>query len=659
MATPIPTIGVASITASIRERKEVRDLKEDTVMWELFLLGLLKFQKDAKEHTSYYDIACIHGAPWDVAWNGVDRKLMGKSGKKSGGYCSHSSNLFATWHRPYVALFEAKLYKHVQDEAERLQRETHRLDLLEKARGFRLPYWDWGVKSGKNAQEGRFPLAIFGEKNIRITIDPKQHEIRNPLAAFYRFEIPGSQEIAARMNLDPFKSEEFTLRYPGPPPKLASQNSEVQRALDNIGPIGSQISGLFAVKANRGESELTPELDFNVFATNKMVGSGAAHYPSLESLHDTIHIIVGSGGHMNIQAYAAFDPIFWLHHCNVDRLLAIYQALYPKNWIKEWKAAGNAAGTFTTDFGDAQNGSTKLYPFWDKSGKLDSFWTSDGVRLTTTLGYTYPETSDTVRQQQGTNYTTWLRRRISELYPVPSQMRRRIRATEAPVSFMAVQPEPILKIDNPGEDNLASEGISVTGIAAETTSEAITTAESSKPEYDESTFTLWTANMRAEKHVLGQPYSVYIFLRDFPADPATWDLNPTTVGLVAILGQSQDTGCAKCVTDMAEGLCVTGTVSLTEALVDAYNLDDGNEERLTSLDNDDVANYLKRHLHWRVLLADKTEVPRDQVPGLMVCVSAVKVTLDEDGLPVYDPDHRVYYRVTDGRPAGLNRGDEV
>jgi tyrosinase len=26
---------------------------------------------------------------------------------------------------------------------------------------------------------------------------------------------------------------------------------------------------------------------------------------------------------------AAFDPIFWVHHCNVDRLLAIWQTLFP------------------------------------------------------------------------------------------------------------------------------------------------------------------------------------------------------------------------------------------------------------------------------------------------------------------------------------------
>ena len=24
-----------------------------------------------------------------------------------------------------------------------------------------------------------------------------------------------------------------------------------------------------------------------------------------------------------------FDPIFWLHHCNVDRMYALWQALHP------------------------------------------------------------------------------------------------------------------------------------------------------------------------------------------------------------------------------------------------------------------------------------------------------------------------------------------
>lgn len=48
---------------------------------------------------------------------------------------------------------------------------------------------------------------------------------------------------------------------------------------------------------------------------------------SLEIPHGTIHTSVGgSGGSMSSISTAAHDPIFWLHHCNIDR--------YFYNWMK-------------------------------------------------------------------------------------------------------------------------------------------------------------------------------------------------------------------------------------------------------------------------------------------------------------------------------------
>jgi tyrosinase len=35
---------------------------------------------------------------------------------------------------------------------------------------------------------------------------------------------------------------------------------------------------------------------------------------SIESVHDTVHNMLGSNGHMSYLSYASFDPIFWLHH---------------------------------------------------------------------------------------------------------------------------------------------------------------------------------------------------------------------------------------------------------------------------------------------------------------------------------------------------------
>jgi tyrosinase len=40
----------------------------------------------------------------------------------------------------------------------------------------------------------------------------------------------------------------------------------------------------------------------------------------------------------------AFDPIFFLHHANVDRLLSMWSAIHPGVWLS---AGDSEAGTFT------------------------------------------------------------------------------------------------------------------------------------------------------------------------------------------------------------------------------------------------------------------------------------------------------------------------
>ena len=32
-------------------------------------------------------------------------------------------------------------------------------------------------------------------------------------------------------------------------------------------------------------------------------------------------------------SYIAYDPIFFLHHCNVDRLYALWEYVYPDYWM--------------------------------------------------------------------------------------------------------------------------------------------------------------------------------------------------------------------------------------------------------------------------------------------------------------------------------------
>lgn len=84
---------------------------------------------------------------------------------------------------------------------------------------------------------------------------------------------------------------------------------------------------------------------------------------------------------------SAYDPIFWLHHCNVDRLWAIWGALNPNSYVEPGAVGSDS---FTAKTGTIEDVNTQLKPFWDGSGT--KFWNSTGVKETITFNYAYPET---------------------------------------------------------------------------------------------------------------------------------------------------------------------------------------------------------------------------------------------------------------------------
>ncbi|KIX01574.1 uncharacterized protein Z518_09300 [Rhinocladiella mackenziei CBS 650.93] len=52
-----------------------------------------------------------------------------------------------------------------------------------------------------------------------------------------------------------------------------------------------------------------------------------------EAIHNNIHHSVGGFGHMQFPEVASCDPVFWLHHANVDRLFAMWQKLNPDSYV--------------------------------------------------------------------------------------------------------------------------------------------------------------------------------------------------------------------------------------------------------------------------------------------------------------------------------------
>src|SRR5205823_2232246 len=56
-------------------------------------------------------------------------------------------------------------------------------------------------------------------------------------------------------------------------------------------------------------------------------------------LHGTVHVQVGDTQNMGSIPWSAGDPIFWLHHCNIDRLWA--------SWNKAGRTNPMLSGQFT------------------------------------------------------------------------------------------------------------------------------------------------------------------------------------------------------------------------------------------------------------------------------------------------------------------------
>lgn len=90
-------------------------------------------------------------------------------------------------------------------------------------------------------------------------------------------------------------------------------------------------------------------------------------------LHGTVHVDVGGrGGDMSGFNTAGLDPIFWLHHCNIDRL-----------WSRWLDRPGNA-NPGSGEWRDRQ------FSFYDETGTRVERFVGEAAE-TETLGYTYDD----------------------------------------------------------------------------------------------------------------------------------------------------------------------------------------------------------------------------------------------------------------------------
>ncbi|PIG80893.1 tyrosinase domain protein [Aspergillus arachidicola] len=350
----------------------------------LFVEALTVVQnRPLEDKLSYFRLAGIHGAPW-TEWDGVPGQKDSEG--KPTGFCVHNNYTFPTWHRVYVALYEQVIYEAMLAFIKGNVPQNRKADWENEAKQWRLPYWDFArfARHGHDNTQGdelRLPILVtMPMVKVIVPGQPgKQLSKPNPLYRFQMQTLMGSLEhpYAITSQSTDEHGRSFTLPFD------KCQSTTKYGLLDNYNADVWADGGQNWLRANLALNEhpwyqnlddwdSVPTLQEMTFRLLRSIGHNWGEFSStryddspegdqqpptnwmnLEAIHNNVHNWVGGfmfsrpgrhdlklwgAGHMSSVPVAAFDPIFWLHHCNIDRLTAIWQSLNPDSWFDDDKS---------------------------------------------------------------------------------------------------------------------------------------------------------------------------------------------------------------------------------------------------------------------------------------------------------------------------------
>jgi tyrosinase len=585
-------------------RLEIRTLKQNADQWNLYLLGMERFMaKDKTDTLSYYQVVGVHGRPY-TTWNNFPTPLV-----NTAGFCPHAQTLFGSWHRPYLAIFEQAWYQSVQEVIKTFP-SSQQSRWNNAAATLRMPYWDWAMDPGSS---GATVPTLIRDQTVTVTKPSGTVTIPNPLYSY-----SWGSSLPSEMGGGPWNNWPTTLRRPvGNPTR--SNNNEMNARFNSMRlSLRDRVFALFSSKQSWGAASTT-----QIGVRTDLSGSGV---DSFESIHDSIHNTAGgeSGGHMYYLDISSFDPIFWLHHTNVDRLLAMYQLIVPNTYV----ANGNINhGMAQWNQGEAKNSYTPLKPF-TKNNKGDYF-TSQDVKETRVLGYHYPETSERSYSQ--------VARAVSSLYGagVRSITKRDNSTTDAETGQYLGRPfkegdyHHVLAI---AANKYTLEG-SYTVHCFIGNPGSNSTSNSTAP-YSNSTAPYPVSNSTAPYTNGTASEGDYDASTDYTQDP-------NYVGAYGVLGMSMPG-------NSSSPVMTLGALPLTSCLQGKEA-----EGSLKSLHPDDVEPYLAENLYYKVVGVNGEINPSD-IPNFHVFAKCTKVTppTSDDELPDLSAPYTILPKVTENKPAG-------
>ncbi|KAI9690843.1 MAG: hypothetical protein M1822_008462 [Bathelium mastoideum] len=405
---------------------------DNNIQVSLFIRALQKMYDTSMDSPlSFFQIASIHGYPGDFEWNhGGDPPFRDYDDDTNHYiYCTHNSPLFPTWHRPYMLLFEQRLHELMLEVVDEMTFPVpaEKQKWVNEANEWRLPYWDWGLLESKGIP------AIFKTRTIKLrqprntdgsaappleSVNPLScYQVRDPTGALLPMgKLPRPYTVPDHT----FEDEHGTLpwaqcagtsrwgirRTPVPNDQVGGVNNwnETNKAIkkhkfyhdlkDKTGIQKHTVSELVYRLLDPGNVPTWKAFSTTLY--QKTDPDTWTDYANIEYIHNNLHNFIGGPnlktglGHMSDVPVAAFDPVFFFHHCNIDHQFATWQALNPFDINNP---SENPDRWFNPNDPDFQkvNGTTKLAPFHHKTGDEWKFWDSNDSYSTAALGYEYDD----------------------------------------------------------------------------------------------------------------------------------------------------------------------------------------------------------------------------------------------------------------------------
>jgi tyrosinase len=332
---------------------------------------------------------------------------------------------------------------------------------------------------------------------------------------------------------------------------------------------------------------------------------------SVENIHNLVHNAVGGYGHMSDTATSAFDPLFWLHHANIDRLFAMWQAINPQSYVVP---TVNTFGTYAEPRGFVDNEDSGLLPFHSDNGT--SFWTSSGVRSTRVFGYTYPDLFDWNTSEA--TLASNIRARVNKLYnptfvSLTGGQRRSVSTTGTRLT--KTRPDTLSKASTVGGNQLERQ---------------------------------WTITVEIKRFAHRSPFLIDFFVGPPPISPSAWSTASNLIGSHAqFIAANSDT-------PRLDGFPTTlshGEVSLTRHLTASAQ-----RGALADLEPDSVIPFLMKSLNWRARDMEGCELELGSLAALSIGVGSQLVWPAKayNRFPTYS-ELELYANITTGKLGGLRQ----